>query len=137
ATARLTEAESQNKRTAATISNDAIDLLKAGVKLTQDRLRQLEGQGNANPYAPQIVAAEDALKVVVDIHNQSLQANNLQPGSVAEPQLRREQAEIDVANARLAALASLAQQPLEVRIEWEIRQLQDDVRALSSRPLLR
>lgn len=136
AMARLAQAESQNKLTSGTISQEMIDALKAGVKLTQDQLQQLTGKGSANPYAPQIAAAADIVKALENDHSESLQANKLQAGSVAEPQLRREQAEIEVAKARLAALQSLSQQPLEVRLDWEIHQLQDDIRALWARPLV-
>lgn len=138
AKARLALAESQNKVANRTISPDMINALKAGVKLTQDDLQQIQApaNGNKNPYAPQIIAAQDVLNALIEAHNQSLQANNLQPGAVPEPKLRREQAEIDLAAARLAGLQSLAQQPLEVRMQWQIGQLQDDVRALWARPLV-
>jgi hypothetical protein len=136
AMARLAQAESQNNQAADTITPDSIDMLKAGVKLTQDQLQQLQATTATNPYGPQIAAAEEDLKALVDDHNESVQANKLQAGAVPDPQLRREQAEIDVATARLVALKSLAQQPLEVRLEWEIGQLQDQVRALWARPLI-
>jgi hypothetical protein len=138
AQARLALANSQNQKAASTISQDVIDTLKAGVKLTQDKLQQLQAPatGNGSTFAPQIVAAQDGLKALIDVHNQSLQANKLQPDAVPDPKLRREQAEIDVAAARVAALQSLARQPFEVRIEWQIAQLQDDIRALGARPLI-
>jgi hypothetical protein len=50
--------------------------------------------------------------------------------------LRREQAAIVVAKARLAALKVLDQQPPEVRIQWELGQIQDQIRALWARPLI-
>jgi hypothetical protein len=136
AQARLALANSENQKAAGTISQDVIDTLVAGVQLTQDKLHQLQApaSGNGNSFAPQIIAAQDVLKAIVAVHDQSLQANKLQPGTVPGPKLRREQAEIDVAVARLAALQSLAQQPLEVRIQWQIARLQDDVRSLWARP---
>jgi hypothetical protein len=138
ANARLAQAESQNKLTAGTIDPDTIELLKGGVKLAQAQLRQLDSQtgSNANPYAPQVLATEYVIAALANNHNESLQANKLQPGAVPAAQLQREQAEIDVARARLAALQSLAQQPLEVRLKWEIGQLQDDIRSLWARPLI-
>jgi hypothetical protein len=41
-----------------------------------------------------------------------------------------------VAKARLASLKALAQQPPEIRMQWEISQLQDQIRALWARPLI-
>jgi hypothetical protein len=136
AQARLAQAESENKLAAGTITPDTVELLQAGVKLTGEQLQQLQGKGGADAFAPQIAAAASLVQALESDHNESLQANKLQPGSVAEPQLRREQAEINVAKARLAALQSLPQQPLEARLEWEISQLQDDIRALWARPLI-
>ncbi len=69
-------------------------------------------------------------------HAESLKANQLQPGAVPDVELRNEQAEIDMARARLAALQSLPQQPPQVRVDWEIRMLQDGIRALWARPLI-
>jgi hypothetical protein len=60
----------------------------------------------------------------------------LQAGAVPDVELRREQAEISVAKARLAALQALPQQSPQVRVEWQIRMLQDDIRALWARPLI-
>lgn len=47
-----------------------------------------------------------------------------------------EEARKQLSQARLAALRALAQQPPEVRVQWEIRQLQDEIRALWARPLI-
>ncbi len=135
AQARLAQAENENKLAAGTIDPDTIEVLQAGVKLTSEQLEQLH-KGVTDPFAPQIAAAADVIKALESDHNQSLQANKLQPGSVAEPQLRLEQAQIAVAKARLAALQLLPQQPIEARLEWEICQLQDDIRALWARPLI-
>ncbi len=136
AEARLAEAEAQNKLAPETNSQDMIQSLKADVKLAHDQLLQLQGRGDSKPYGPQIVAAMDRISALVENHKQSLQANQLQAGSVPDPVLRRQQAQIDLAKARLAALQSLAEQPLPVRLEWQIRQLQDDVQALWARPLI-
>jgi hypothetical protein len=67
---------------------------------------------------------------------ESIKANQLQTGAVPDVELRREKAEIAVAKARLAALRVLSQQPPQVRVEWRIRMLQDDIRALWARPLI-
>jgi hypothetical protein len=56
--------------------------------------------------------------------------------TLCTPVLLREQAEIAVAKARLAMLKSLHEQPVEVRLQCEITQLQDQVRALWNRPLI-
>ncbi len=136
AQARLAQAESENKLAAGTIDPETIEMLQAAVKLTSDQLQQLRLHSTADSYAPQIAAAGALVKALESDHNESLRANKLQPGSVVEPQLRREQAEIAVAKARLAALQSLPQQPLEARLEWEIGQLQEDVRSLWARPLV-
>ena len=136
AQARLAQAESENKLAAGTISQETIALLRTAVRLTQDRLQQLEGKNDAAPYAPQIMATIQLVKDLQTAHNESLEANKLQFGAVSVPRLRREEAEINMAQARLAALQSLAQQPLEVRLEWQISQLQDDIHSLWARPLI-
>jgi hypothetical protein len=136
ADARLAEAENQDKLAPGTNSVGAIQMLKTDAKFSRDRLTQLEGKGGSNPFAPQIIAATDQIKALTDNYNGSLQANNLQPGSVSAQQLRRQQAEINVAKARLAAFQSLSEQPLPVRLEWQIRQLQNDIHALWARPLI-
>ncbi|HVT29757.1 MAG TPA: hypothetical protein VHE81_17195 [Lacipirellulaceae bacterium] len=136
AEARLAEAEAQNKLAAGTNSPDMIKSLQANVKVAHDRLQQLQGKGGNNSFGPQIVATMDRIQTLTENHQQSLQANQLQAGAVPDTVLRRQQAEIDVAKARLAALQVLSDQPLPVRLEWQIHQLQDDVAALWARPLL-
>jgi hypothetical protein len=134
AQARLAKAKSENAAVGESVPAGMLAELEAGVQLTQDRLRQLDGNDNTHPFGPQLVAAADAVKSLQADHNESLKANQLQAGAVSEFELRREQAEINVATARLAALKSLAQQPPEVRVQWQISQLQDEVRALWARP---
>ena len=137
ASARLAMAEHENQTQAESVPIETLDSLQAGVRLAQERLRQLEAGDDANnPFGPKIAAAEVALNGLEENHSESLEANKLQAGAVPVLALRREQAEIDVAKARLAALKSLSQQPVEVQVQWEIQQLQDEVRALWARPLI-
>jgi hypothetical protein len=136
AQARLAEAKSQNQSVRGSVSDGTLDELTAGVQLAQDRLKQLESGRSGDPYAGQIAAAEGALRALEADHDESLKANKIQAGSVADPELRREVAEIAVAKARLAALKVVSQQPPEVRIQWQIGQLQDQIRALWARPLI-
>jgi hypothetical protein len=136
AQARLAQAQSENKTAAGSVSAGMLAELAAGVQLTRDHLRQLNSNDNANPFGPQIAAATDTVEALETIHAESLKANELQAGTVSDAEIRREQAEINVAKARLAALKALPQQPPEVRIQWQIGQLQDQVRALWARPLI-
>ena len=136
AKARLATAESQNKAVAGTISKQTMDDLQSGVQFSQDQLKQIVVNQNANTLSPQIAAAEGTLRALETNYSESLKANQQEAGAVADVELRRVQAEISVAKARLAALRALPQQTPQVRIEWEIRMLQDDIRALWARPLI-
>jgi hypothetical protein len=136
AEARLAQANSENQAEEESVSQVMISELTAGVQLAQGRLKQLEASSNEKPYGPEIKAAEDAVNALQKDHAESIKANKLEAGAVADAELRREQAEIAVAQARLAALKSLDQQPPEVRVKWELGQLQDQVRALWARPLI-
>src|SRR5439155_17555813 len=118
------------------ITKAMLNALSAGVQVTADRVRILEGGQSTSPYGPQMLAAEGTIRALEANHSESLKANQLQAGAVSDFAIHREQAEIDVAKARLAALQSLAEQPPAVRIEWEIGLLQDDIRALWARPLI-
>jgi hypothetical protein len=106
------------------------------VKLTKDRLQQLQSGSTTDPYGPQIAAAEDDLRGQEADYAEAIKANKIQAGVVSNTELQREQAEIAVAKARLAALKVLSKQSPEVRMQWEICQLQDQVRALWARPLI-
>jgi hypothetical protein len=136
AEARLEQANSQNQTVAESVSQDTIDELKIGVQLAQGRLKQLESGNKENPYGPQIKAAEDSLTALQQVYAESTNANKLTAGTIDDAELRREKAEIAVAQARLAALKSLDQQPPEVRVQWELDQLHDQIRALWARPLI-
>jgi hypothetical protein len=136
AQARLAQAQHENEQVAGSISVGALDQLKAGVQLTQQRLRQLESGAPGSPYAAQIAAAEEVLRGLEAEYAGSVKANSIQAGSVADVELRRAAAEVAVAKARLASLKDLAQQPPEIRMQWEIGQLQDQIRALWARPLI-
>jgi hypothetical protein len=136
AEARLAMAQSQNKAVAGTISKQTMDDLQSGVLTSRDWLKQLAVNQNRNKYTPQIEAIEGVIQALEANHSESLKANELQAGAVPDVELRRETAEIAVAKARLAALRALPQQLPEVRIQWEIRMLQDDIRALWARPLI-
>jgi hypothetical protein len=136
AQARLAQAQSENQAVKGSVSDGTLDELMAGVKLTQDRLRQLESGAKSDSYAPQIAAAEEAVRGLEADLAASVKANSIQAGSVTDAEVRREEAEVAVAKARLAQLKALAQQPPDVRVRWEIGQLQDQVRALWARPLI-
>jgi hypothetical protein len=136
AKARLAQAQAENASDAGSVSGETIDALEAGVQLAQAKLKQLEAGTGADDQAAQILAAEQELLGLENDYKDSLKANQIQAGAVPEPNLRREEAEIEVAKARLAALKSLAQQPPEVRIQWQIGQLHDEIRALWARPLI-
>jgi hypothetical protein len=136
AQARLALAKNQNEESSGTVSQEMIDELEAGVQITENQLKHLDSASAANPFAPQIIAAQDDLKRLEADLNESLAANKLQAGAVSELAIGREQAEINVAKARIAALNALAEQPAEVRIQWQIGQLQDQIRALWARPLI-
>ncbi|HEY2412044.1 MAG TPA: hypothetical protein VGI40_07365 [Pirellulaceae bacterium] len=136
AKARLAMAESQNKGVAGTISKQTMDELQSGVQISRDQLKQILVNQNANALSPQIAAIEGTIRALEANYSESLRANQQQAGTVADVELRREQAEINVAKARLAALQAVPQQSPQVRIEWEIHMLQDDIRALWARPLI-
>ena len=136
AAARLAVAESQNKAVAGSVTKETIDELTSGVQVARDQVKQLLVNKTANSVSPRVTAAEGQLKALEVDHTESLKANQLQAGSVPAVELQREEAEINVAKARLAALRALPQQSPQVRVEWEIRMLQDDIRALWARPLI-
>jgi hypothetical protein len=136
AQARLALAESQNRTVRNTISDETMNMLKAGVQLAQDQAKQLAVNKKADSLSPQIAAAETLLRGLQENEAESLKANKIQPGVVPDAELKRQHGEIEVAKARLAALKLLANQTPGVRIEWQIRMLQDDIRALWARPLI-
>jgi hypothetical protein len=137
AKARLDMAKSQNEAVAGTVTKQTMAELQSAVQVSQDWLKQLAVNQNPNRYSPQIAAMEGLVRAMEANHADSLKANQLQEGAVSAVNLGNEQAEINVAKARLAALRSLSQQPPEVRVDWEISMLQNDIRALWARPLIR
>jgi predicted RNA-binding protein Jag len=136
AQARLAVAQSQNKAVAGTIDKETMDVLTSAVQIARDQVKQIAVNQNANSLSPQIAAMEGLIRGLEVNYGESLKANKLQDGTVPDLELHREQAEIAVAKARLTALRVLLQQPPQVRVEWQIRMLQDDIRALWARPLI-
>jgi hypothetical protein len=136
AQARLAMAQSQNKAVAGTVDKETMDALQSGVQIARDRLKQLVVNQNPEALSPQVAAMEGVIQALETNYSESVRANQLQAGAVPDVELRREQAEISVAKARLAALQALPQQSPQVRVEWQIRMLQDDIRALWARPLI-
>ncbi len=136
ANARLVVAENQNKAAAGSVTKETMDELRTGVQIARDQVKQLAVNKTANSLSPRITAIEGRIQALETNHAESIKANQLQAGSVSEVELHREEAEINVAKARLAALRALPQQSPQVRVEWEIRMLQDDIRALWARPLI-
>jgi hypothetical protein len=136
AQSRLDMAQSQNKTVPGTVAKQTMNELHSAVQVARDWVKQLAVNQNPNRYSPQIAAMEGVIRSLEANHADSIKANQLQNGAVPAATLRNEQAEINVAKARLAALRALAQQPPDVRIEWEIRMLHDDIRALWARPLI-
>jgi hypothetical protein len=136
AKARLASAMNQNESVPDAVSRDTLDSLQAGVELARAHVNELAKGDSANPFAPQIAAAEKNLAGLEAQYKASLEANKVAAGAVSDLDIRREAAEVAVAKARLAAFKSLAAQPPEVRMQWEINQLQDQVRALWARPLI-
>jgi hypothetical protein len=136
AKARLDMAQSQNKAIPRTVDRQTMDELQSGVQISRDQLKQLVVNQNADALSPQIAAIEGVIRALETNYAESLKANQLDAGAVNDIELRREQAEINVAKARLAALQALPQQSPQVRVEWEIRMLKDDIRAIWARPLI-
>jgi hypothetical protein len=136
AQARLALAMNQNETVPDAVSKDTLNSLQAGVELAKSQLAELSKGDTANPFVPQIAAAEITLNGLESDYQAGLESNKLAPGSVTDLEMRREAAEVAVAKARLAALQSLRSQPPEVRMQWEIDRLQDEIRALWARPLI-
>jgi len=136
AQARLAMAQSQNKAVAGTVDKETMDALASAVQVARDQVKQIAVNKNPNSLSPQIAAIEGVIKAFETNYSEALKANQQQAGAVPDVELHREQAEIAVAKAKLAALRVLSQQPPQVRVEWQIRMLQDDVRALWARPLI-
>jgi hypothetical protein len=136
AQARLAQAQSENQAVNGSVSSGMLAELQGGVQLTQERLRQIDSDAAGNAYAPQIAAAEDAVRALETNHAESIKANGIQANAVPATELRREEAEIAVAKARVAALKAIGREPAGVQVQWEIGQLQDQVRALWARPLI-
>jgi hypothetical protein len=136
AKARLASAMNANEAVRDAVSKDMLDALQAGVELAQADLNEIAKGESANPFAPQIAAAEKNLAGLVAEQKASIEANRVASGAVSELDMRRDAAEIAVAKAKLAALKSLANQPPEVRMQWQIGELQDQIRALWARPLI-
>jgi hypothetical protein len=136
AEARLAQAKSQNNGVAGSVSEETVDQLTADVKLTKDRLKQIQSGSTGDVYGPQVAAAAEDLRGLEADYAEAVKANKIQAGAVSEAEIRREQAEIAVAKARLAAMKAVGQQSPEVRMQWQISQLQDQIRALWARPLI-
>jgi hypothetical protein len=136
AQARLAMAQSQNKAVAGTIDKETMDALNSAVHIARDQAKQIAVNQTANSISPELAAMEGMVQACETNYAESIKANQLQTGAVPDVELRREKAEIAVAKARLAALRVLSQQPPQVRVEWRIRMLQDDIRALWARPLI-
>lgn len=136
AQARLDLATSQKQAVADSVSDDTLDALEAGVLSAQNCLAQLKTKTAAGANASQILAAEQELQGLKAAYTKSLEANKLAAGSVSDLELRSQLAEVNVAKARLAAARELGNQPVEVRMQWQIGQLQDQIRALWARPLI-
>lgn len=136
AQAQLAVAIHQNQEAAESVPKETMASLQAEVQLAASRLKQLQGGELANPYAPMIAAAEARVKGAEQEYQESLRANSIDQSAVPEVMVQREQAKIAVAKSRLAMLQQLNGQPVDVRLQWEIRQLQDEVRALWNRPLI-
>jgi hypothetical protein len=136
AQARLALAMNQNETVPDAVSKDTLNSLQAGVELARAQVAESNNGASRDPYAPQIAAAKIRLNGLETDYKAGLESNKLAPGSVTELEMRREAAEVAVARSRLAALQSLASQPPEVRMQWQIDRLQDEVRALWARPLI-
>lgn len=136
AKARLAIAQHENAELADSVSPETLGSLVAGVALAQGRLDNLQGKAG-DPNAGYIAEAQARLNGAEEDYQNSLRANSIDADAVPAVMLEQEQAEIAVAKARLAMLEVLNDQPAEVRLNWEIRQLQDEIRALWNRPLIR
>src|SRR5262249_6315647 len=118
AQARLAMAQSQNKAVAGTVDKETMDALASSVQVARDQAKQIAVNQNANSLSPQVAAMEGVIKAFETNYAESIKANQLQAGAVPDVELRREQAEIAVAKAKLAALRVLSQQAPQVRVEW-------------------
>jgi hypothetical protein len=136
AESRLALAVRQQKAVVDSVSQDTIDALRANVTSFKDHLAHLDGTKTPDPFTAQIAAARRELDALEVAHNKSLEANRIAAGAVPPIDLENEVAEINVAKARLAVLQAIANQPAEVRIQWQIGQLQDQIRALWARPMI-
>lgn len=137
AEARLALALSQQDSVADSVSEEGLNSLRADVENARAQLQQQLGAASrpaSMSFA--IAAAEQDLKACQGSYTKSIEANKLAAGSVPDLELRKEQAELNVAKARLAAVRLLQNQSPEVRMQWQINQLQDQIRALWARPLI-
>jgi hypothetical protein len=136
ADARLKLAQDQKSAVADSVPVDTMDALQSAVDGARARVEQLQKPGTAKPISLEIAAAERDVKACQTDYNKSLEANKLVAGAVPELQVELQAAELGVAKARLAAARALQNQPADVRMQWQINQLQDQIRALWARPLI-
>ena len=110
--------------------------LQSGLQLTQQRLRQIDSDAPGDALRRRLRLLRTRSRALETDHAESIKANGIQANAVPATELRREQAEIAVAKARVAALKAIGREPAGVQVRWEIGQLQDQVRALWARPLI-
>jgi len=72
AEARLAQARSENQTVGGSVSSGMLAELQAGVQLTQARLKQLGTSAPGDAFAPQVAAAEDAVRALEMVHAESL-----------------------------------------------------------------
>jgi hypothetical protein len=133
AQANLARAREVNARATDTIPASAVRNLEADVTGAEARIKMLQGTDGGAGDSPYLAAAKSALAIAEASLKESQEINSRVAGAVSKSEVDRRQADVDLARARLRVAQLLATAPPAERIEWELRQLQEEVHGLQSK----
>ena len=102
-----------------------IEFLRAAAQAAQDRLVALEAGKPLDATASLVILAEANLKGARSAYARLLRQASLV--SVLEEQIRAAKARVDLAEAKLALVKALGDQPPEVRRQWQMQLLLDEL----------
>ncbi|HTQ39574.1 MAG TPA: hypothetical protein VMJ32_11125 [Pirellulales bacterium] len=131
--ADLAKAREANSKAPETIPSSVVRGLENDVAVAKARVAVMQGTtppGGDNPY---MIAAKDALAFAQENLQQAQSVNTRVPGAISKVEIDRRQADVDLAQARLAAAALLDKVSPQDAEEWVLLQMQEQLHDLGFR----
>ena len=125
--AELAKASEANQRVPGTMPASQLSGLELSVLIAEENLKQAQAVAEGKTYNSLVVVATENLKVADEAYQRAQEVNRRVVGTITATELERLRLAAEVAKLAVERSKALDGQPADVRLQWEVEQLREEV----------